>query len=249
MMRIEGCTFVALDVETANRQRGSICQVGIAAFEDGVLVRDRSWLVNPRARFNSENTRIHGIGIDQVRAAPPWSEVYPELVEELADRLVVSYTLFDYHAMLQACVRAGISPDPLRWLDATSVVRSSWSDVARRGFGLRPMADRLGIEFNHHSAADDARVAGQVLVAAVQASGRTLDHWAGRHSMVLEPESFWSEEQFEPPDEPVNEAPSSAAPPAPVLPSIRQAPGCLIAWVVVVAFCVLVVARSCSQLT
>src|SRR5208282_2215742 len=39
--------FVALDVETANADCSSICQIGIARFEDGCLAEEWSTLVNP----------------------------------------------------------------------------------------------------------------------------------------------------------------------------------------------------------
>ncbi len=39
--------FVALDVETANADCSSICQIGIARFGDGCLAEEWSTLVNP----------------------------------------------------------------------------------------------------------------------------------------------------------------------------------------------------------
>lgn len=239
-----GYSFAVIDVETSNKVRGSICQVGIATFEDGELTGSRDWLVHPRTTFNAEISRIHGITLDRVRNAPPWADVYPEVRDALGDRLVVSYTLFDYQAMLAACERVGVIPHPHRWLDATSVVRSVWTDVARRGFGLRPMAERLGIALRHHDAAEDARAAGLVLIEAVRASGLPLDHWAGRHSIVLEPGSAWRVEKFQPPIEGETQAETVEIAPT-RLPSITEGRGCILAWVVFVAFCVIVLVRSC----
>jgi len=39
--------FVAIDVETANSDMASICQIGIAKFENGILVEEWVSLVNP----------------------------------------------------------------------------------------------------------------------------------------------------------------------------------------------------------
>jgi DNA polymerase-3 subunit epsilon len=39
--------FVAVDVETANPDFASICQIGIARFEGGKLTEEWSTLVNP----------------------------------------------------------------------------------------------------------------------------------------------------------------------------------------------------------
>ena len=40
--------FVAIDVETANPNLASICQVGIAGFRDGVLAFEWKSYVDPR---------------------------------------------------------------------------------------------------------------------------------------------------------------------------------------------------------
>jgi DNA polymerase-3 subunit epsilon len=52
--------FVALDVETANADSSSICQIGLATFEDGCLVDEWSTLVNPEDYFDPFNVSIHG---------------------------------------------------------------------------------------------------------------------------------------------------------------------------------------------
>ena len=40
--------FVALDLETANAYRGSICQIGITEVIDGKVQSSKSWLVKPQ---------------------------------------------------------------------------------------------------------------------------------------------------------------------------------------------------------
>lgn len=39
--------FVAIDFETANADRSSICQIGITEVVDGILQPSKSWLVQP----------------------------------------------------------------------------------------------------------------------------------------------------------------------------------------------------------
>ena len=40
--------FVALDLETANAYRGSICQIGITEVINGKIQPSKSWLVKPK---------------------------------------------------------------------------------------------------------------------------------------------------------------------------------------------------------
>ena len=128
--------FVALDVETANADCSSICQIGIARFEDGFLAEEWSSLVNPEDYFDSFNVSIHGITEDMVEGSP----VFPDLVEEIRGRLegrtTLSHTPFDRVALSQACSKYGLEGFECTWLDSARVARRAWAQFARRGYGL-----------------------------------------------------------------------------------------------------------------
>ena len=53
--------FVVIDVETANPDPSSICQVGVASFREGQLHGSWESLVNPEDYFDGINLAIHGI--------------------------------------------------------------------------------------------------------------------------------------------------------------------------------------------
>lgn len=44
--------FVSIDFETANAELASICQVGIATFEDGKIIDSWESLINPLDYFD-----------------------------------------------------------------------------------------------------------------------------------------------------------------------------------------------------
>ena len=71
--------FVAIDVETANPNMGSICQIGIARFAEGELVDEWVSLVDPEEYFDAVNTSIHGIDQSIVQGKPK----LPELAQKL----------------------------------------------------------------------------------------------------------------------------------------------------------------------
>ena len=62
-------TFNAIDVETANSDPSSICQIGIVCVRNGAIKRQLSLFVNPEAQFNDFNVRLHGIDHNAVRAS------------------------------------------------------------------------------------------------------------------------------------------------------------------------------------
>lgn len=160
---MDNLRFVAVDVETANNNRGSICQIAIVEFCSGAIVDEWSTLVDPDEAFFPANIGIHGIRPEDVAGHPTIGELSQEIHVRLNDRLVVSHTLFDQQSLSIAC------PDVahgLKWLDTCDAARRAWPSLPSHR--LPDLAGRLGIEFAHHDALEDARAAGKVLIAALQ---------------------------------------------------------------------------------
>ena len=99
---MNGTNFDAIDVETANADRSTICQIGIVHVRDG-QIRDR-WvsLVDPEDWFDDWNVDIHGISEETVRGAPTLPELHGELRDRLGASVVVSHTSFDRVAIERA---------------------------------------------------------------------------------------------------------------------------------------------------
>lgn len=170
--------FVAVDVETANAEPGSICQIGFARFARGRLIDNWAWPIHPQTYFSAANTAIHGLRPGDVTHAPDWAGVYDRVAELLAGRIVVSHTAFDVTAITRACLTHGRPPIDAEWLDSARVARRAFPTLkARGGHGLARLAAHLGLAFSHHDAGEDARVAGQVLLAAVAETGRSVAEW------------------------------------------------------------------------
>jgi DNA polymerase-3 subunit epsilon len=172
--------FVAIDVETANPQLSSICQVGVVGFEGGEEVFAASWFVDPDDYFDGLHVSIHGIDEARVAGAPRFAAIYQRLDELLSEQVVISHTAFDRSAIHQACARHAPSPISCRWMDSAKVARRAWPQFAQRGYGLANVAAELGITFRHHDALEDARAAGQIMLRAVQHSGLPLEDWFAR---------------------------------------------------------------------
>ena len=172
--------FVAVDVETANADCSSICQIGIARFEDGNLAEEWSTLVNPEDDFDSFNVSIHGITEDMVEGSP----LFPNLVEKirsfLESRTTVSHTPFDRVALLQACSKYDVKALECTWLDSARVARRTWTQFARRGYGLDSVCAGIGYDFKHHDALEDAKAAAKVILAAMNETGLDLAGWLNR---------------------------------------------------------------------
>jgi DNA polymerase-3 subunit epsilon len=196
--------FAALDVETANADRSSICQIGIARFADGCLTEEWSTLVNPEDYFDPFNVSIHGITEDMVKDSP----VFPELVAEIRcrarNRVVLSHTPFDRVAIAQACMKYGLDGVECAWLDTARVARRAWNQFAQRGYGLHSVCAGIGYDFRHHDALEDAKAAAHILLAAMEESGLDLGGWLERAGQPISKQPFSTIAQAGSPEGPLH---------------------------------------------
>jgi DNA polymerase-3 subunit epsilon len=169
--------FIAIDVETANSNMSSICQIGIAQFSGGHLVNEWVTLINPETYFDSINIRIHGIEPSMVIGQPTFPEVADKIRKLLSNTISVCHMHFDRTAINQVYARYGMEPLNTTWLDSAQVARRTWIEFASRGYGLKNICDKIGYQFKHHDALEDAKAAGFIILAAMQQSGHDLQEW------------------------------------------------------------------------
>jgi len=175
-----GMNFTSIDVETANADLSSICQIGIVKFVDGTIADEWSTLVDPEDEFDLINVSIHGIDEKKVNGAPTLPHIENRVCQMLADTIVACHTPFDRAAINQAYNRYGLKPIECIWLDTARVSRRAWTQFAYRGYGLANVAGELGIKFCHHDALEDARAAGEILMRAVRDTGINVQEWISR---------------------------------------------------------------------
>ena len=181
--------FVAVDVETANPDVASICQIGIVAFENGRVKESWQSLVNPEDYFDDFNVFIHGIDERAVKGAPTFPQVFDTVRKWLVGAVVACHTPFDRVAVARVVEKYGLPPVDCAWLDTAKVVRRTWPEFSRRGYGLANVASKFGIAFAHHNAEEDARAAGEILARAIEETGMTASEWLERVREPIRPAS------------------------------------------------------------
>lgn len=162
--------FVAIDVETANRNFSSICQIGLVRFEGGVEIAAESLHINPEDYFDPFNTRIHGITAETVAAAKCLPDIHGWLHEWTSGEILVSHTPFDRGALAQAFLRYTLPELNCRWADSAAIARNLWGSP----YNLKSLTERFGIVFQHHDALHDARAAGLVVLRAMAEAGSDI---------------------------------------------------------------------------
>lgn len=166
--------FVALDVETANPNMASICQIGAARYTNGALAGEWKTYVDPQDYFDGMNVTVHGIHESTVTGAPTFPEVSDVMQQWLDNAVVVTHTHFDRTALHQAADKYGLALPSCTWLDSARVARRTWTEFAERGYGLANVCRTIGYDFKHHDALEDAKAAAAVLIAALKKTGLDL---------------------------------------------------------------------------
>ena len=169
--------FVAIDVETANADMASICQVGVATFRRGVLAAEWKSYIDPEDYFDPVNVSIHGITEETVLGQPTLPDLVGEVTEQLERDVAVSHTHFDRIAIQQSFARYELTLPGCTWLDSARVARRTWSHCMERGYGLQNLCQFIGYEFNAHDALEDAKAAGYVILAAIRETGLSVSDW------------------------------------------------------------------------
>ncbi len=178
--------FIAIDLETANSDMASICQIGIARCKDGVIIEEWSTYVDPEDEFDRVNVSIHGIDETAVQGYPPFPEFADTLRSYLEGNVVVCHTHFDRVALHQASERYNVDPISCTWLDSAKVVRRTWNSFARKGYGLHHMCEFLEYDFKHHDALQDAKAVVHIMVAACDETGLDINGWLKQVEMPID---------------------------------------------------------------
>lgn len=95
--------FAAIDFETANEQRCSVCSVGVVVVRDGEMTDSFYSLIRPEPEYYTYwNTRVHGLTQADTERAP----VFPSVWQEIAPRIEGLPLVAHNKAFDESCLKA-----------------------------------------------------------------------------------------------------------------------------------------------
>ena len=150
--------FAAIDFETANYHRSSVCSVGVVIVRNGQIVEKIYHLIRPEPEWYSYwNTKIHGLTIVDTENAKIFPQVWAEIEPKIAGLPLVAHNSpFD-----EGCLRAVFRVYQMDYPDYEFYCTCR---ASRRIFGktlpnhkLHTVATHCGFDLtNHHHALADA---------------------------------------------------------------------------------------------
>ena len=166
--------FAVLDVETTGLRPGGhdrIIEIALLRVDEAYRTIDEwATLVNPRRDLGP--TSIHGITGRDVANAPTFVEIAGDVIERLADAVVVGHNVrFDLTFVRAEVSRVGYELPPADGLCTLALGSSLGFDSAR---SLGPCCEQVGVAYEgSHSALGDARAAAGLLRAYLEHARRT----------------------------------------------------------------------------
>ncbi|MFD1019160.1 exonuclease domain-containing protein [Thalassobacillus hwangdonensis] len=161
--------FLALDFETANSSRGSVCSIGIVEYENGQLKNEYYRLVKPKRNyFSSFNINVHGITPEDVADAPEFDELWESDIKKMLEgRLVVAHNAqFDMGVLRAVLDQYGMSYPMLAYNCTVNISKKTWHLPS---YNLKTVANHIGFRFSHHHALEDAKASAEILMNAKHA--------------------------------------------------------------------------------
>lgn len=164
---MEGINFVALDVETANYNKGSICSIGLVKFINGEIVDTYETLINPEEKFARYHTDyVHGIKAETVKNSPTYPEIVPYILRFTDGLPVVMHNAsFDSVAIRDCNEKYNINDFYMEFFCSCYLSKSV---LTRLSYSLDDLAQEFNISLNHHNALSDAMASGYIIIELIK---------------------------------------------------------------------------------
>ena len=148
--------FAAIDFETANNERTSVCSVGVVIVRDGELVDSFYSLIQPEPNYyNYWCTQVHGITRHDTESAPVFPEVWKQ-IEPLIDGLpLVAHNKAIDESCLKAVFRCYQMDYPDYEFHCTyQAARRAFPNAENHQLHTISMLCGYRLENHHHALAD-----------------------------------------------------------------------------------------------
>ena len=148
--------FAAIDFETANNERSSVCSVGIVIVRDGKIVDKFYSLIKPEPEYyNYWCSQVHGLSLDDTMEAPVFPDVWAQIEPMIEGLPLVAHNKAFDESCLKAVFRVYQMDYPDYDFHCTCIAsRKVWPEGPHN---LDIIAARCGYDLeNHHHALADA---------------------------------------------------------------------------------------------
>lgn len=167
--------FIAIDFEFMPKQR-YIFQIGYVVVKNRQIVRRVEQLIKPPCTRNEYNScyilkELTGITYDMLESAPTLEEVWPEIYQQITDRIVVAHNACsaELSVLTKELDRIGISRDNSNWPAFQCYCTLEYARfIGHSRCGLDVLCSTYNLDLTkHHNAMADAEATALLFLAMV----------------------------------------------------------------------------------
>ena len=148
--------FAAIDFETANYNRSSVCSVGIVIVRNGEIVDSFYSLIQPEPNYyNYRCSQVHGLCQEDTEDAPVFPKVWTQAEPLIADLPLVAHNKPFDESCLKAVFRVYQMDYPdYEFYDTLCVSRRVFPHLANHQLQTVAKACGYSLDNHHHALAD-----------------------------------------------------------------------------------------------
>lgn len=154
--------FAAIDFETANSKRTSVCSVGVVVYRDGRKTDAFYSLIKPEPEYYSYwCSQVHGLRLEDTMAAPVFPDVWRQVEPKIAGLPLVAHNKAFDESCLKAVFRCYQMDYPDYEFHCTLIQSCRVWPEGRHNLDV--IAARCGYNLTaHHHALADAEACGAI---------------------------------------------------------------------------------------
>jgi DNA polymerase-3 subunit epsilon len=159
--------FSAIDFETANEQRASVCSIGLVTVKNGIITEKNNIYIKPKElRFTDINKRIHGISEKDVLDAPEFNKVWEKINPIVDNQILLAHNAdFDIDVLRQTLDLYNLNMPTFKFICTQKLAQEAFPDL--QNYRLADVAAYLEIDLIHHNSLSDATVAAEIGLKAI----------------------------------------------------------------------------------
>ena len=148
--------FAAIDFETANFNRSSVCSVGIVIVRNGEIIDSFYSLIQPEPNYyNYQCSQVHGLCQEDTEDAPVFPKVWKKIEPKIAGLPLVAHNKPFDESCLKAVFRVYQMDYPdYEFYDTLCVSRRVFPRLANHQLQTVAAACGYHLDKHHHALAD-----------------------------------------------------------------------------------------------
>lgn len=158
-------SFVAIDFETANSNRTSICSVGLVVVENKKIIKEFYSLIKPTPDFyNYHNTQVHGLTSFDTLQAKPFPMIWVEIQQIIEDLPLVAHnSVFDKGCLVATLQAYNLPMAENEFFCTYRESKKQFPELINHK--LPTVSKYLGFDLdNHHHALADAKACAHIAI-------------------------------------------------------------------------------------